>query len=145
MNRTLHEVQANLEDAMSPNKRSALLTALSNLELYQALLSSCCTFVPTDRTLVEKSNEAWGTSDSLKKSNISNITCWGTNDSFYHNQLITCPNIYCDPWHLVFCLFSNIERFYHKDNWWIQYIQQKNQGPSFNEGIFSCTPLMLHL
>jgi hypothetical protein len=49
------------------NKSRQLLTAVSNLELLSAILSSCFTFVARESTPKAKSNEAWATSNSLEK------------------------------------------------------------------------------
>jgi hypothetical protein len=56
-----------LDDAIVSNKSRQLLTAVSNLELLSAILSSYFTFVARESTPKAKSNEPWATSNSLKK------------------------------------------------------------------------------
>ena len=65
--RGFYKAQANLDDAIVPNKRRAPPIAGSNSELSDEILSSHCMFVPSERQLVEKSNDASGTSNSLKQ------------------------------------------------------------------------------
>ena len=74
--RGFYKAQANLDDAIVPNKRRAPPMAGSNLELSDEIFSSHCMFLPSERQVVEKSNEASGTSNSLKQIYILEEQTW---------------------------------------------------------------------